>query len=446
MCKGLTNREIAGVLEVAESTVKSHVRAVCDGLAVTNRTEAVAVAALAEAQSERSAFFERPAVAVLRLEHPPGDGAMGVTAFGLVSDLIMSLSRWRWFPVIARGTSMHHSASEHPDQVGRAIGARYLLGGEIAAQGAGVTLRLQLVDAEQGHCIWAERYELSRAELTGAQDGLAQKTVANIFPVLVRHEGRRAAEQALPSASVWQQVHEGILLVERRNPTDNACAHGLFDAALRAREDFLPAGFGKGLAHFQDLCNAWTGDVARSLEQVEAWGERCVALDPDQALGYYLRGRGLQARAQPKEAAAQLDRAIECNPSLAAAHALLGEMLVQCEQPERGLGHLGHAERLDPRASIAGMASAYFAAGDYPRAVTAARRVIVARPGYAHAHAVLCAASQLLGRVEDAADARDWLGREAPGYSIDAFRALMPNPESAAVQHFLGALADAGLD
>ena len=121
------------------------------------------------------------------------------------------------------------------------------------------------------------------------------------------------------------------------------------------------------------------------------------------AEGYYLAGRHLQTRGAPDHAAAPLREAIGHNPSFAAAHALLGQVLLLAGHADEGLARMKHACRLGPRSYVAGLAVAHFVRREYAEGLAAAERAVANNPRYPFARAIAAACAWL---GEDAEAAR----------------------------------------
>jgi TolB-like protein len=157
LCKGLTNAEIAGVLDIAAGTAKNHVAAVLEAMGVSNRTEAVG---LLKEQAEPTefdtvghavpGFGQRPSLALLPLDNlgPPVDDHI---ADGLVEDLTTALAALRWFPVIARNSSFSYKGrGVDVRQISRELGARCILEGSARRSGDRLRVHVQLIDGASG--------------------------------------------------------------------------------------------------------------------------------------------------------------------------------------------------------------------------------------------------------------------------------------------------------
>ncbi len=135
--------------------------------------------------SEIDAVLRRPAVAVLPFENLSGDPDQEYFADGLTEDIITALSLRRSFPVIARNSTFAYKGTS-PDirWVGEELGARYVIEGSVRQAGNHIRVTAQLINAETGHHVWAERYDRDLADIFDLQDELSQRIAATVAPEL----------------------------------------------------------------------------------------------------------------------------------------------------------------------------------------------------------------------------------------------------------------------
>src|SRR6185369_11669170 len=107
------------------------------------------------------------------------------------------LSHYRWFFVIARNSTFAYRGRPGVDvkQVARELGVRYVLEGSVRKAGNRIRATAQLIDAESGNHLWAERFDRDLADIFALQDEITQNVVAAIEPEMLMFEGRRAARK-----------------------------------------------------------------------------------------------------------------------------------------------------------------------------------------------------------------------------------------------------------
>jgi adenylate cyclase len=187
---------------------------------------------------------DKPSIAVLPFTNMSGDPEQDYFADGVVEDIITGLSRARWLFVIARNSSFTYKGrAVDIRQVGRELRVRYVLEGSIRRAGNRIRITGQLIEAETGKHIWADRYDRDFKDIFALQDELTDTVVSVLEPTLRRVEIHRAM---------------------RRRP-DNLDAYDLFlralpeiyngDAASIRRAQVL---LERALSHDPTYSDAWT--------------------------------------------------------------------------------------------------------------------------------------------------------------------------------------------
>jgi adenylate cyclase len=119
---------------------------------------------------------DKPSIAVLPFANMSGDPEQEYFADGMVEEIITALSRIRWLFVIARNSSFTYKGQMvDVKQVGRELGVRYVLEGSLRKFGNRVRVTAQLVEAETGKHVWAERYDRDLADIFAVQDEITER-------------------------------------------------------------------------------------------------------------------------------------------------------------------------------------------------------------------------------------------------------------------------------
>ena len=129
------------------------------------------------------ALPNKPSVAVLPFSNLSGDLEQEYFADGMVEDIIAGLSRIKWLFVIARNSSFTYKGKAvDVKRVGRELGVRYLLQGSLRKDSGRVRISAQMIEAETGGHVWAERYDRSLDDIFALQDEIALSVVGAIEP------------------------------------------------------------------------------------------------------------------------------------------------------------------------------------------------------------------------------------------------------------------------
>jgi adenylate cyclase len=166
-------------------------------------------------QNPPLALPDKPSIAVLPFQNMSGDPEQEYFADGMVEEIITALSRIRWLFVIARNSTLTYKGQAiNVKQIGRDLGVRYVLEGSVRKAGGRVRITAQLIDAQSGTHLWADRFDGSFEDVFDLQDKVAFSVAGVIESTLQAAEIRRAAER----------------------PTTDLTAYDLY---LRARPDCL---------------------------------------------------------------------------------------------------------------------------------------------------------------------------------------------------------------
>src|SRR6185369_5982258 len=140
------------------------------------------------------ALPDKPSIAVLPFQNISGDPAQEYFTDGMVEDIITGLSRIKWLFVIARNSTFAYKGRPvDVKRVGRELGVRYVLEGSVRKGGNRLRITGQLIDAETGAHLWADRFDGALGDVFDLQDQVAISVAGVIEPALQAAEGRRSA-------------------------------------------------------------------------------------------------------------------------------------------------------------------------------------------------------------------------------------------------------------
>ena len=377
------------------------------------------------------ALPDKPSIAVLPFQNMSGDPEQEYFADGMVEEIITALSRIRWFFVVARNSTFTYKGrAVDVKQVGRELGVRYVLEGSVRKAGSRLRITAQLVEAETGNHLWAERYDRDLADIFAVQDEITERVVAAIEPELYAAEQVRSQSKPPESLDAWECVIRALSLIGQGTRDENTEAEALCRRAIA-----IAPGYGRAhslLAWALLRSTFWSGDLRPVVPEVSAETQTALALDDRDPWAHFAQGM-LQLRLRhPGEAARSLRRALELNPNFALAHALLADTLALQRVHQEAVDSAENALRLSPRDRLVGtsaslaMAQVNFAAGRYPECVTWARSMIEKSPGHTGGHFFLTAALALAGDLTAAVEARDTLLRLRPEFSLAWMTENMP--------------------
>jgi TolB-like protein/DNA-binding winged helix-turn-helix (wHTH) protein len=259
----------------------------------------------------------RPAVAVLPLANASGDPEQDYLADGLTEGLIAALSAWRWFPVISRNTAFRYRlADATAPEIGRRVGARFLLTGSLRRAGSSMRVTVALIDAEVDREIWSGRFDREFSDLVALEDELAERIIEAVEPEIRAVEVQRILRQPPQAMTAWDKAMRASWHINRASLDDYATAERL--AAEAAEEDpgwSLPLSL-IAFVRFQRAMMGWSQSPRTAFADTLHAARTALAVDNGAWMAHALAGVGeLWTNGHYDKALAHLHHAISLNPS-----------------------------------------------------------------------------------------------------------------------------------
>jgi TolB-like protein/class 3 adenylate cyclase len=268
---------------------------------------------------------DKPSIAVLPFANMSGDPEQEYFADGMVEEIITALSRIRWLFVIAPNSSFTYKGQAvDVKQVGRELGVRYVLEGSVRKAGSWVRITGQLIDAETGTHLWADRFEGSLEDVFELQDKVASSVAGVIEPALQAAETARSVHRPTTDltaydaylradaivASSARQIPEALRLLQQAIALDPNYGPALAEAAIccmrlcvdgtstdreadrRKGADYAhralrAAGDDPGVLANAAFALAHFGE---DLDAMKALADRALSINPNYARGWYVSG------------------------------------------------------------------------------------------------------------------------------------------------------------
>jgi TolB-like protein/class 3 adenylate cyclase len=374
-------------------------------------------------------------ILVLPFANIGGDPEQEYFADGVTESLTTDLSRIAGAFVIARNTAFTYKGKPFDvKKLGRELGVRYVLEGSVQRGGNRMRVNVQLIDAESGAHLWAERFDKPVADLFDMQDEIVARLAGTLSAQLVAAEARRA-EQA-PDPDSMDLYFQGMACINRgETPEYAAQAKEFFARALALDPGNVEALVGGAFVDSVVGAHMFSNDRAERLAAAEAAATRALSLAPNHAWAHMVLGNVQIFTNRPLQGIAQCERALALDRNLAMAHSYIGHAKIGIGRSEETEAHVAEALRLSPRDTtayvwMAGAGAAKLYLGADEAAVGWLRRAIENNRNQAIAHFWLAAALAFLGRVDEArAAAQAGLALD-PAFTVARFRnaAASDNP------------------
>ncbi|WP_207540374.1 tetratricopeptide repeat protein [Sabulicella rubraurantiaca] len=351
---------------------------------------------------------EGPSIAVLPFLNLSADPAQDLFAEGIAEDITTALSRLRWLLVIARGSSFtFQGRAVDVRHVAAELGVRYVLEGSVRSAGGRIRVTSQLVDAESGKHIWAERYDRDLHDIFAMQDEITASVVAAIEPHLYAEEGLRAARRNPESIDAWGLVVRAISLLNRTGRWHNEEARGLLMRAIELDPLYARAHAILSWAMWWAARCYYLDDLNEGYRTAARHAEEAVALDPAEPWARLVLGMGHSEARWQDRALAELRAALDLNPSFALGHTMSGWVLTRMGRFEEGVAETALALRMSPLDSFAGFYTSFhglalIAMRRFEKALPFLRASVAALSDYSgHHHSLICCCGHL-GLLEEA--------------------------------------------
>jgi TolB-like protein len=350
---------------------------------------------------------EKPSIAVLPFQNMSGEADQDYFADGMVEDIITGLARIKWLFVIARNSSFaYKNRSVDVKQVGRELGVRYVLEGSVRRAANRLRVTGQLIEAESGRHVWADRYDRTLDDVFALQDELTMSVVAAIEPSLRQAEVERVKRDRPDSLDAYDLVLQALPRVYPAMPEGAAAALSLLDRALDKEPEYALAHGFAAWAH--EIVFARGGGREENRLAAIRHAHAAIAYGRDDAIALSLGGFVMGMVAHDRDAARQaFDAALALSPSCALSYILGSVIMLFDGDADRGIEWGERALRLSPfdpmcYAPWLSISIGRLARGEHQAASEAAHKVFQANPYWSSAYFILAATHAKLGRLDAA--------------------------------------------
>jgi adenylate cyclase len=354
---------------------------------------------------------DKPSIAVLPFTNMSGDAEQEYFSDGIAEDIITMLSHSRSLFVIARNSSFTYKGrAVDVKQVARELGVRYVLEGSVRRGGNRVRVTAQLIDAETGNHLWAERYDRDFADIFAVQDEITESVAIAIEPTVAEIERQRAVRRPPETIGAWEAYQRGNWHLSRTNANDHEKAIDYFRRAVDLDPNFAAAYAALAGATIAGATAYQKQSILDAVQEALPIAERAISLDPMDAVGHSQMALALTQRGDHDDGLAEVQRSLAISPNLALGHAICGVALLFSGRPRDAIEAVRRALKHDPYDPLRYMSMAHIATGhyllrEYDTAVEAWKETIRSYPDHPWAHYRLAAALGQLGRIDEAREA-----------------------------------------
>ncbi len=388
---------------------------------------------------------KRPSVALLPLENLKVDPAEDYLSDGITEDITTNLSKFHDLFVIASGSSSTYKGEHFSvQQAGRQLGVRYLAKGSVRKADNRIRISVQLVDAENGHYLWAERYDRELTGIFKIQDEIAQ-TIASVLGVQIEKAELNRLRTVEPSdIEAYGLLLRGQQRILRYRREDNRKARQFYKAALDLDVNYARACASISRTYNFEWRYSWARSPQEALEKAFGFARAAAELDEYDARGHAELGFVHLYRKEHDLSVSSYERALELNPNDADIMAELADSFAHSGRSEESIELFNKAMRLNPFYPdhyLWKMGGAYYNLKAYEEVIDVVRRMHNPTEGYR----LLAASYAQLGKIEKARFCAEKVMEAHPHFSLKHWRTVLPDKNPDETEHFLEGLRKAGL-
>ena len=370
-----------------------------------------------------------PSIAVLPFTNLSSDPQQEYFSDGIANQLIEDLSRLPGLFVIARNSSFAYKGKaidEH--QIGRALGVKYLLEGNVMKTANKVRIGVELVDASAGTEMWTQRFDRPLKDIFVVQDEIVEKVVTTLGLLLKLNQMRlpqAAIVQPTDNLEAFDDYLRAAEYTGLSTKNGNTQARAWLDKAMELDPHFADAISAEAWTYLLDGWNQWGADPQADFAHARQLGQRALMLDDTNANALAMLTELDWQQGRYDQAVADGKRAVAINPNYAMGNLALADAFDVDGKPGEALRAAEAAARLDPAARdfyAYQVGMSYVDLGRYAEALSVLKRHLAVYPNSLVGHLAIITAYTELGREQEAREEAAEVIRISPHFALASLR------------------------
>jgi TolB-like protein len=366
-------------------------------------------------------------------------------ADGVTEDLITNLSRFHALAVISRNSTFVYRNREVTfEQVGKELGAEYVVTGSIRKSINRLRLTVELSDCKTSVPVWRERYNREIEDIFDLQDEVTN-LISSAVAVQAQSADKTLGRIQVPALiESYSLVLRGQQKIFKYNREENIRAREMYEAALKNESDYSRAMAALSRTYNLDWRYSWTDRPELALEKAYELAQESVLIDPSDARGYGELGFVNLYRKDHDASLSAFETALHLNPNDTDIMSNMGDALAHCGRSEEAITLLNRALLLNPfypDQYLWYLGGAYFNLKQYEEAVTTLKRMNSPTEG----RRLLAACYAYMGKKEDAKFQASKVLEAYPNFNLDHWENVQPDVNPEDTEHFVNGLRLAGL-
>ena len=368
----------------------------------------------------------------------------------MAEDIITALAAMPRLSVVSRTSTFRYKGKvPDPRELGQELKVRYLLEGSVQKEGPRVRVTAQLIEAETGFHLWAERYDLETEDLFALRDDVTLRVVKALQAQLAEREGFSMKPRQTDSLEAYLRFLRGRSYASHFAGEKNALARRSFQEALSLDPGFLDAYLALAHTYITDWWLGWESSGEKALEQALEMTEKASQLKETNLNAQGLRSYVLTLRGERQKALDTAKGLVATNPDEPESWGWLGVALFYSGQIQEAVPPLEKAVRATQSPAawyLQHLGFAYCLSGRNDQAISAFEKALSRNERNPWALLGLAAAYGMAGQEEQARGAAARLRASHPGLSPELFASRLPFKDDSHRASFVNALRRAAGD
>ena len=378
-----------------------------------------------------SIITDKPSIAVLPFVNMSDDKDKEFFADGMTEDIITGLSCDSRLFVIARNSTFAYKG-QSPDirQVGKELGVRYVVEGSVRPVGKHLRITVQLIEAESGNHVWADKIDRPTAEIFEVMDTVVNDLVTALTSNLGVAESKRAKRQRPENLDAWALcVRAEVMLLSQMDSQAIAAAEELAQQAADIEPDYAVSWALLGLLIGFKIVYVPRDNLAKDSEQTFSLISKALRLAPNDPVVLSYCGFAATFAGNAVIAIDYLERSLSINPNSSFSQFVYGAAFLFSGRLEESIAQSQFfIDRFpkDPYISLAYyyLGCAYLTANDAQSAEEALRKCVKHAPDYPWGHLILAMTLQAQGREEDVQQLMRVVYKLEPDWTLELIREI----------------------
>ncbi len=388
-------------------------------------------------------------LAILPFANMSDDPEQEYFSDGLTEDIITDLSLIPGLFVIARNSTFTYKGkSVDVRRLADDMGVRYVLEGSVRKSASQVRVTAQLIEAANGHHLWAKKYDRGLEDVFAIQDELTKEIVTALDVELISGEKGRHQRSRVKNPEAREALYRGMAQFYKFDEPSHARAKMYFEQFTRLEPDSILGYVWQAQMCQIEIFMGWSEDRNSSIKYMGELVEKALKIDDKDPLALGHAGMHQLFLGNHDQSIAFAKQALAEAPGMDSPYYSLGWFQMFNETPLEGIENLKRAMRLSPvvtapRSTILG--TAYRNAGKLELAVATLEDTVKRFPAFVSGRVALTSCYALMGKEQEARQEAHEILRRDPAYTIARYTTpnLYRNKET--MEKWADALRKAGI-